>query len=281
MAAIPARVGDRICAGLKKYPKILAGARDRDVNESDTVVIVNDFLSEVLGFDKYAEITREFSIRGTFCDLAVKVDGKVLYLIEVKAIGLPLKEAHLRQAIGYAASNGVQWVVLTNGAMWNVYRMRFEQPVRHDLVFSIDLLNAQPRDRECVERLFLLSKEGLSKSAIEAFHEQKEACNPFLIGAVLMSEPVVTVLRRELRRISPSARIEEDELITVLAEEVLKREVVEGEEARLAQSQAKRASGRALRAVRPAVGEEEAEALRSTPSQEQPVTAGPPAPADE
>ncbi len=131
MATVPARVRDRITAGLKKYPKILEGARDRDVNESDTVVIVNDFLSEVLGFDKYAEITREFSIRGTFCDLAVKVDGKVLYLIEVKAIGLPLKEGHLRQAIGYAASNGVQWVVLTNGAVWNVYRMRFEQPVRH------------------------------------------------------------------------------------------------------------------------------------------------------
>ena len=49
---VPARVQERIVEGLKKYPKILAASRDRDINECDTVVIVNDFLSEVLGFDK-------------------------------------------------------------------------------------------------------------------------------------------------------------------------------------------------------------------------------------
>ena len=57
MPTIPKRVSDRLTVGLRKYQKIFASARDRDVNESDTVVIIADFLSEVLGFDKYAEIT--------------------------------------------------------------------------------------------------------------------------------------------------------------------------------------------------------------------------------
>lgn len=49
------------------------------------MTIVKDLLSEVFGFDKYAELTSEL-IRGTYCDLAVKLDGKPRVLIEVKAM---------------------------------------------------------------------------------------------------------------------------------------------------------------------------------------------------
>jgi hypothetical protein len=244
---MPKRVADRLTVGLRKYQKIFASARDRDVNESDTVVIIADFLSEVLGFDKYAEITTEFEIRGTYCDLAVKIGGTVQYLVEVKAIGVSLKETHLRQAISYASNHGVEWVILTNGINWQVRRLRFEQPISNDLVFTLDILEAGPRDGEVLERLFLLTKEGIGKSAIKEFHERKDACSPFLVGAVLQGDQVLRVLRRELKRISPKARIEVDELRSVLKEEVLKRDVVEGDEAGAARSRLKRAVSRALR----------------------------------
>src|SRR4029077_9836178 len=97
MASIPSRVSDRLASGLKRFQPILAAARARDVNEADTVVIVMDLLSEVFGYDKYAEITREHCIRGTYCDLAIKLDSKLQFLIEVKAVGLDLKDGHLRQ----------------------------------------------------------------------------------------------------------------------------------------------------------------------------------------
>jgi len=42
------------------------------VSEADTITLVKDLLSEVLGYDKYAELTSEHSIRGTYCDLAIK-----------------------------------------------------------------------------------------------------------------------------------------------------------------------------------------------------------------
>ena len=70
---VPVKVASRIAAALKKFQPILAAAKARDVNESDTVVIVADLLQEVFGFDKYTEITSEHSIRGTFCDLAIKM----------------------------------------------------------------------------------------------------------------------------------------------------------------------------------------------------------------
>jgi len=270
MKKVPKRVADRISAGVRKYKAIFQAARDRDINESDTVVIVADFLSDVLGFDKYNEITTEFAIRGTYCDLAVRVDGHVAYLIEVKAIGVTLNERHLRQAIGYASQAGLEWVVLTNGAIWHAYKMRFEKPVAHDLVFSLDLLSVSPRSHETIETLFTLSREGIVKSAIELYRQQKAALNPFLISAVLQSDPVVNLVRRELRRVTPGVQIDVSELLEVIRDGVLKREVVEGEEARSAGGKAKRAVGRALR-KRSKVQKKDAAKLTSGHQSEQPL----------
>ncbi len=82
MLSIPKRVEDRLIAGLKKFQPVLADAKKRDINESDTVVILNDLLAEVLGYAKYLEITGEFAVRGTYCDLAIKLDNKLQVLIE-------------------------------------------------------------------------------------------------------------------------------------------------------------------------------------------------------
>ena len=43
-------------------------------------------------------------IRRTFCDLAVKLDGTLEFLVEVKALGLELKDQHMKQAVDYAAN---------------------------------------------------------------------------------------------------------------------------------------------------------------------------------
>ena len=66
-------------------------------------------LEQIFGFDKYSEITREFVIQGTYCDLAIKTGKAVDYLIEVKAIGLSLRDSHLKQAVNYASREGI-WV---------------------------------------------------------------------------------------------------------------------------------------------------------------------------
>lgn len=102
--AVPKRVADRIAAGIKKFKPVVEAAKARDVNESDTSMIVTDMLSDVFGFDKYSEITREYAIRGTYCDLATKIEEKLQTLIEVKAIGVNLRDNHMKQAVDYAVS---------------------------------------------------------------------------------------------------------------------------------------------------------------------------------
>ena len=76
--AIPAKVSERISSGVKKFQTIIKSAKDRDVKESDTVLIVTDILNEVLGYDKYSEITTEQATRqGNFCDIALKLNDKM------------------------------------------------------------------------------------------------------------------------------------------------------------------------------------------------------------
>lgn len=229
MPVLPKRVADRLAAGVKKFQPVLALARSKDVNESDTVVLLNDLLGEVFGYEKYFEITSEFAIRGTYCDLAIKLDGKIVVLLEAKAIGSELKDAHVKQAIDYAANQGVDWVVLTNAAQWRIYKVIFGKPIDQELVCEFDFLSIDPKDENHLQLLFLLTKEGWAKSSVTEYHEQKQALSRFFVGASILSEPILTAIRRELKRVSPDVRIDVAQIRDVILAEVMKREVVEGD----------------------------------------------------
>jgi len=249
MASIPKKVAERLVSGLKRYQPILAAAKARDVGETDTVTIIKDMLADVFGYDKYSELTSEYAIRGTFCDLAVKLDGKLSTLIEVKAIGIDLKEQHVKQAVDYAANQGVDWVLLTNGNRWCVYHVLFTRPIQTELVVDIDFSVLSARSEADIELLYLWCKEGWQRSALGDFHTQKQALSRFFLGAMVLSDSVLEVIRRELRRVSPDVRIDIDQIRTVLANEVIKREVMEGEKADEAKKKIAKAVGKATRAA--------------------------------
>lgn len=249
MGQISKKVQERLTTTLKRFQPILASAKSRDVNESDTVIIVTDMLSEIFGYDKYAEITSEHAIRGTFCDLAIKLDGQVSLLIEVKAIGLELKDQFVKQAVDYAANLGTDWVLLTNGETWRVYRVTFGKPIEQELVYEFTVGSLDHKNEDDIDALFRISKEGWSKSALGDYHTQKQALSRFSMAALITSETVLEVVRRELRRMSPDVKIEVDQIRHVLEHEVLKREVVEGEKAVEARKKVNRAANRTLRAA--------------------------------
>ena len=249
MATVPKKVAERIVAGLKRFQPILASAKARDVGESDTVTIIVDMLAEIFGYDKYSEITSEYAIRGTYCDLAIKLEGTLQTLIEVKAIGIDLKDAHVKQAVDYAANQGVDWVLLTNGITWRVYRIVFAKPIAHELVIDIDFCALNSRNAGDVELLYLWCKEGWQRSVLGDFHTQKQALSRFFIGAMILTPAVLDVIRRELRRVSPDVKIESDQIRSVLAAEVIKREVMEGEKADEARKKIAKAASKALKAA--------------------------------
>lgn len=261
MATIPKKVAERLVAGIKRYQPILVAAKARDVGEADTVTIIKDMLSDIFGYDKYTDLTSEYAIRGTYCDLATKIDGILQTLIEVKAIGLDLKDQHVKQAVDYAANQGVEWVLLTNGMCWRVYRLTFAKPIDHELVVDIDFSTLNPRSEHDLELIYLWCKEGWQRSVLGEYHTQRQALSRFFVGAMLQTNPVLEVIRRELRRVSPDVRIDIDQIKDVLLSEVIKREVIEGDKAEEARKKITKAAAKALRASNSKVTEKEPEGV--------------------
>lgn len=249
MAKIPAKAVKRLKDGLKKFQPIIESARSRDINESDTVTIVTDVLESIFGYEKFKEITSEYAIRGTYCDLAIELDGKLNFLLEVKAIGLELKDQHVKQAIDYAANQGVDWVGLTNGAEWRMYKVIFAKPVNFELVLHFDLLNVSSKKQSDMECLALLTKEVWEKEGIVKHHSIQQIMNRYNIGAILQTDTVVSVIKRELKRMSKDIKPTDADILFIMQNEVLKRELVDSDKAKNAHKAVNKAEKKALRKV--------------------------------
>lgn len=241
MIRISKRTLERMRDGLKKYPKIVRNLRERDVSEADTVTVVKDMLEDVFGYDKYLELTGEYQIRGTYCDLAVKIDNKIKYLIEVKAAGVNLNDNHLRQAVDYAAKEGIEWVVLTNGISWHLHRVKFAQPISHEEVAGFSVLDIDLRKEDDRNKMFLLSRESIHEGAMDAYHQTALLLNCYTIGQIVESDAVVSVVRREFRKLFPEIKVDKEDIAEILRDEVLKRDIVESDKAKDAKSKLRRA----------------------------------------
>lgn len=231
---IPVKVQERLITGIKKYQPIVARAQDRDINESDTVTIITDIFESVFGYDKFTEITSEFAIKKTFCDLAIRLDGEIRLLIEVKAAGIELKEQHMQQAVNYGSNSGLEWVVLTNGVIWKVYKIIFAKPVDTDFVYEFDFRKINTKKQSDLEMLYYLTKEALgktSKNSLEELHTQKMFVNKFVIGQVLLTEPVANAVRKILKSMASEAKVTIEDIQQVIEDEIIKREVLDGDKA--------------------------------------------------
>jgi len=221
----------RLVAGIKKFQNILKIAKAKDINESDTIVIVTDMLSELFGYDKYLDITSEYEIKKTYCDLALKIDGQTKFLLEVKAIGLDLKDDYIKQVIDYGANAGIDWVILTNGYIWKVYKITYAKPINKEQVYEFDILKINAKKQNDLEPLYYVCKESLwkGKSALESYYLQKQILSRFFIGQVITTEPVIDVIRKSIKKIAPEIKVSNEEIKEILLSGVLKREVLEGE----------------------------------------------------
>ena len=237
--SIPKKESEAISSGLFKYQKILAIAKARDLNESDTVTIISDILADIFGYDKYLDITSEYAIRGTFCDLAIKINDNIEYLVECKSIGTDLKDSHLKQVVDYGANQGVNWVILTNGLVWQLHKIHFEQPISHKLVMEFDVSNLNPRSDDTKELLYILHKSALSKNLREEHYTKTRLINPYTITQVLFSPTIINAIRKEIRRLS-DIKLDDEEISTFLSQAIIKRDLLENESAKLAEKTIKK-----------------------------------------
>ena len=102
----------------------------------------------------------------------------------------------MKQAVDYAANQGVEWVVLTTGVLWQVYHVTFAKLIQHELVVDFDLLAVNPRNSAHIETVGLLAKEGWQKARLGEYHSQKQALSRFVLALLVVTTAFLMELFR-------------------------------------------------------------------------------------
>lgn len=184
---------------LKDYNKKYLSNKFEDLDESGTRIMVNTFLTNVLGFTSIEEIKTEYMIRGTYADYVVQTKGERHFLVEVKAFSLNLSDKHLRQAINYGANEGIELALLTNGKQYNLYKILFNKPIESKLIFSIDLCDAAQL-KDIAETVQYLHKDSVDRKGLQTLWSKCVALEPGYVAGLLYTRPVMNFIRRELKR---------------------------------------------------------------------------------
>jgi predicted type IV restriction endonuclease len=184
---------------MKKFLPAFLSAQKENLNEADTVTRLIKFFEDVLGYDAINEISREAQMKNKFVDLTLRIDGVTKILVEAKRAGEILRDRHIEQAQSYASRNNYKWVVLTNGVVWNLYHLTFDEGIDYQKAFSVDLSDPAQLDR-CSELLGLLHRDSIRKGELEKYWERATCLSAASIGRALFTEVALAVIRREIRR---------------------------------------------------------------------------------
>ena len=204
----------QLVAKLREYKKRYLRKQYSELDESATRLMVNSLLTDVLGYTELDEIKTEHRIRGEYADYVIQLARKKHFIVEVKAIQLDLSDKHLRQSVNYAANEGVDWIILTNGRLVELYKVIFAKPIGVKKIFSYDLSDLK-QIKESAELLIFLTKKSVLKNELDSFWTRFEAMEPENLYKNFYSVEVVRFLRRKLRQSTGLTFNEEDILDSI------------------------------------------------------------------
>jgi hypothetical protein len=168
------------------------------LDESATRIMINNFLTDVLGYKELDEIKTEYRIRLEYADYVIQIKRKKHFVVEVKSIDIDLSEKHLRQSLAYAANEGIDWVLLLNGREAQLYRVNFGKPITTTLIFKLDLMNNDDF-KKAPNLLWNLSKKAVENGELETFWKRTDALSLTNLIKLLYSEEIVKRLRNDLK----------------------------------------------------------------------------------
>ncbi|MEN6519914.1 MAG: type I restriction enzyme HsdR N-terminal domain-containing protein [Armatimonadota bacterium] len=216
---------EKLKASIKRFNKALVDLKDRDANEADTRLFVTDVLCDALGLDKYTELCTEYRVKGEYVDYGIRLENDMIAFVEVKRINTKLGTKHLRQVQNYAVNEGVEWIILTNGAQWQVYHLSGGLPLITDLAIEIDLLGDIPMGQK-VNTMFYLTRDALKRGKLMDLWQEKRVTAPNSLARILLSDSIVIAVRKELKK-ATGYNIDPTEIVRLVKETCLKPECFE------------------------------------------------------
>lgn len=206
---------------LREYrKKFLTKKENLNADESTARLMVNSFLNNVLGYTLIDEIKTEYMIRGTYVDYVIQLNKKIQFVIEAKATSLDLNDRHLKQAVDYAANEGVEWAILTNGRYIELHRVIFEKPIRSQKIFSYDLSDLSVM-KTASKHIVNLTKRAVLKGELETYWKRFDALTEENMKKAIKSSEVIRTLRLQIKKKS-GINFSDAEIAKSLSEIILK-----------------------------------------------------------
>ncbi|MGY4544108.1 hypothetical protein ACVWY0_004051 [Arthrobacter sp. UYNi723] len=190
---------EQVKSAVQRFTRPLHDLLTRDANEGDTRLLITDMLCEGLGYDKFRDLTTEYMVKQDFADYGVRIDKQLIAFIEVKRVSQKLNERHLRQVQMYAVNEGVEWMILTNGQVWQAYHLTGGLPVILNLAFEVDLLGPESLEAKA-DKMFFLHREALKRRRIDELWKHRAATSPDALLDVILSDSVLDIIRKEIKR---------------------------------------------------------------------------------
>lgn len=187
---------------LREYrKKYLTKKQNLELDESATRLMVNYFLTGVMGYVELDDIKTEYNIRGEYADYVIQLARKKHFVIEVKSIQIDLNERHLRQSTSYAANEGIDWILLFNGRQVQLYRVIFAKPISVHKVFDFDLSNLSTI-KQASEHLIYLTKAAVARGEMETYWKRFDALTPASLIKTIYTADVIKAIRLKTKKSS-------------------------------------------------------------------------------
>lgn len=114
------------------------------------------------------------------------------------ALSASLSASDVTDFVVVAATQGISWIWLTNGAEWRVYHHEHKNNSSWlDFFLSAALLDGSPPERQA-ERLLPISREAVSRGTLNEIWELRAHLRPDKLIAAINSDHVAEVFTREL-----------------------------------------------------------------------------------
>ena len=155
--------------GVRTKIATLRGNGDH-LSEEETKAILIDPVLAALGWhvDELEDVRREYRAKpgDNPVDYALVVFGKPRLFVEAKALSVALDRKSASQVLGYAATVGVAWCVLTNGDEYRLYKSHASVDVDEKLLRTVRLSDSEQAGL-CQETLALIAREQMGDTELE------------------------------------------------------------------------------------------------------------------
>ncbi|MCH7699760.1 MAG: type I restriction enzyme HsdR N-terminal domain-containing protein [Chloroflexi bacterium] len=139
-----------------------ASPNAENISEAATRSQFVEPLLAALGFEGLVDIDWEYHIKASNerIDYVLKINGKPAVAVEAKSLGTDLVDKHAAQLVQYAAIEGMEWCLLTNGREVRIFNANLQGSLEAKHVVDLDLLDEQISEAAAILTLF--SKDSLS-----------------------------------------------------------------------------------------------------------------------